>query len=312
MIAKQYIGESHSVKVVLDVVSIPTSSYYYKPKKGKKGRSKSTYTYTTDGLRLTESEVLKHIKQILSGEFVDYGYLKVTHWLRQYKACIINPKKVYRIMSENGLLNKYKPKKGSQRQWVKELVPQTEQAFDYLQIDIKYIYISHLKRNALILSIIDVRTRWLVGHIMKWSIGKQDVIDLFEQVFAVYPMAKQFYVRNDNGTQFTAGLVQQYFERKENVVQEFCKPATPQQNAHIESYHSIMESVVCQRFEFEDLNECQQTMNRFVQFYNYERIHSGVGYTSPYKYLLEADIDMENYCLEKVLDCSNSEKEILV
>ena len=312
MIAKQYIGESHPVKQVLDVVSISSSSYYYKPKQGRKGRSKSIYTYTQDGTRLTESEVLTYIKEVLSEEFVDYGYLKVTHWLRQHKDCVINAKKVYRIMSEHGLLNKNKPKKRSNRQWVKQLVPPAKQAFDYLQIDIKYVYVGHQRRNALIQSVIDVKTRWILGHIMKWSINKHDVINLFDQIFAVYPMAKQFYVRNDNGTQFTAAVVQQYFEHKENVVQEFCKPATPQQNAHIESYHSIMERVVCQRFEFENLPDCQQTMNRFVQFYNYKRIHSGVGYISPYKYLLEADIDMGNYYLENVLDCSNSEKEILV
>ena len=48
------------------------------------------------------------------------------------------------------------------------------------------------------------------------------------------------YVRCDNGAQFIAEMVQKYFKDKQ-VVQEFTKPATPQQNSHIQSYHSIME-----------------------------------------------------------------------
>jgi transposase InsO family protein len=78
------------------------------------------------------------------------------------------------------------------------------------------------------------------------------------------------------------------------VIQEFTKPATPEQNAHIESYHSIAERVICQKYQFDDLKEFQKTMERFKYFYNFKRIHSGVGYKSPYKYLLEKGIDMND------------------
>ena len=92
-------------------------------------------------------------------------------------------------------------------------------------------------------------------------------------------MPKQFIVRNDNGSQFEATIVQEYLRQK-GVNQEFTKPATPQQNAHIESYHSILESAVCQRFEFEDLQDFKQVMHRWKKFYNFERIHGGV--SSPF------------------------------
>ncbi|WP_416233530.1 integrase core domain-containing protein [Arcicella sp. LKC2W] len=94
-----------------------------------------------------------------------------------------------------------------------------------------------------------------------------------------------------------ADLVQQYFQDK-NIIQEFtgrhsAKPATPEQNAHIESYHSIMESVVCKRYEFDDLKDAILTMNQFREFYNFKRIHSGVKYKSPYRFLLNRGIDMK-------------------
>ncbi len=56
---------------------------------------------------------------------------------------------------------------------------------------------------------------------------------------------------------FIAEMVQKYFKDKQ-VVQEFTKPATPQQNSHIESYHSIMESTVCQKFEFSNISDAKK------------------------------------------------------
>jgi len=117
-------------------------------------------------------------------------------------------------------------------------------------------------------------------------------VALFDTIFESYRLPERFYVRNDNGSQFVAETVQQYF-RDKKVTQEFTKPATPQQNAHIESYHSIMERAVCKRHEFDSLEQAKQTMDRFREFYNFRRIHSGVGYTSPCKFLLKRGIDMK-------------------
>ena len=306
MIAAEYIKEGYPIKTVLNVVGIPRSSYYYKPVSGggRKGIPQSTHTATKSGRLVANNQVVEDIKEVLGREFVDYGYLKVTHYLRQQKKYIINPKKVYRLMHENGLLNKVTWQKKKQRNWVKELLPPAENAFDYLEFDIKYFYVAALNRDALLLSVIDVRTRWLVGHLMRWDIKQQHVINLFDQIFETYPLPKSFYVRNDNGSQFIAQKVQQYFENK-SVTQEFCKPATPEQNAHIESYHSIQEKVICQRNEFESLEELQQTLNRFVHFYNFDRIHSGVGYTSPAKHLLTLNINMNKFDLTCVLNCAS-------
>ncbi len=147
---------------------------------------------------------------------------------------------------------------------------------------------------------IDVYSRWVLGQYLSWQIGKRDVIRLFDSIFENYTMPDQIYVRNDNGSQMVAQCVQKYFEKR-NVVQEFTKPATPEQNAHIESYHSIIERVICQRYEFSDITEGGQTFNRFVMFYNYRRIHSGLGYMSPNRYLKNQGIEIKS-CEWNVLD----------
>ncbi len=292
MIAEQFIDDGYPVSKVLKMLRLPRSSYYYHPCSNQgKGRACSTHTLTGDGSYVSNEVVIEHIREILSGEFVDYGYLKVTHALRQQYGYRINKKKVYRLMKQAGLLYKRLSGPKTKRLWVSELVPQPQSYFSYLEFDIKYIWIAGQHRNALVLSVIDVFSRWVLGQLVSYSIRKEDVVRLFDQIFTIYPMPLRIYVRNDNGSQMESHVVQLYFADRQ-IIQEFTKPATPEQNAHIESYHSIIERVICTRYEFEDLPETIDTFERWLNFYNYERIHSGINYLSPYNYLLSMGIDV--------------------
>ncbi len=294
LLAQQFIDEGHPQDTVLRLMGIPKSTFYYKPtdESMKKGRPYSINTIKTDGSVVSNEDVVEHIKAILNEEFVDYGYLKTTHALRQEYRYIISPKKVYRLMGERKLLNLPTKSKLTKREWVRELVPKPVLHFSYLEFDIKYIYIKGKRRNALLITVIDVYSRWVLGQYLSWQIRKGDVIKLFDQIFDTYSIPEKIFVRNDNGSQMIAQSVQKYFEKK-HVTQEFTKPATPEQNAHIESYHSIIERVICNRYEFENLSEAGQTFNRFVKFYNYKRIHSGIEYLSPYKYLLSKGTEIK-------------------
>lgn len=292
MVAQQFIDDGYPVSKVLKILRLPRSSYYHKPGgTAGKGRKVSTHTLTGNGDFVSNDVVIGHIQQILSGEFVDYGYVKVTHALRQQFGYRINKKKVYRLMKQAGLLYKRTAGPKTRRLWVSDLVPQPQSYFSYLEFDIKYIWIAGQRRNALVLSVIDVFSRWVLGQMVSYSVRSEDVVVLFDQIFAIYPIPLRIYVRNDNGSQMESHVVQQYFADRQ-ITQEFTKPATPEQNAHIESYHSILERVICSRYEFEDLPEAVDTFNRWLDFYNYERIHSGINYLSPYNYLLSMGIDL--------------------
>lgn len=293
MVAQQFIDDGYPVSNMLKILRLARSSYYYQPCSSEgKGRRCSTHTLAGDGSYVSNEIVIGHIQQILSREFVDYGYLKTTHALRQQYGYRINKKKVYRLMKQARLLYKRPASAKGKRLWVSDLVPQPQSYFSYLEFDIKYIWIAGKRRNALVLSVIDVFSRWVLGQMVSYSIRKEDVVELFDQLFALYPMPVRIYVRNDNGSQMESHLVQQYFADRE-VTQEFTRPATPEQNAHIESYHSIIERVICARYEFEDLSEAVDTFNRWLNFYNYERLHSGTNYLSPYQYLLSEGIDIK-------------------
>lgn len=302
MIAIQFINEGFCKSKVLRMCKVPKSSFYNKPNTTinlqKKGVPKSIITHKKDGSSVENSHVLEDIKDLLMGEFIDYGYLKVTYYLQDEKEYCINRKKVYRLMKEAKLLNVPIPKQKNKKTWVTKLVPEPTEPFTYWEFDIKFIYIHHLGRYAPMLSVIDVYSRYLIGWTMQWSIKKEDVVGFFDAILKDHKLPKEIFVRCDNGSQFESNMLRDYLASK-NIVQEFTKPATPEQNAHIESYHSIIANAVCRKFDFTSLEHSIEVFERWEQFYNEQRIHSGIGFTSPIKYLKKMKKDLPKKDLDK-------------
>ncbi len=291
MVLDDFLEQEFPLRPLLRILALPKSSYYYKPTGNKAGKRPVNYFYK-QGDAVSKEQLVSDIKELLSHEFVDYGYYKTYIHLKQELGYAIGSSRTYSIMKEHNLLKFQRDQtKRVNRNWVRELVPVVNKPFEFLEFDIKFVYIKGKRTNVMVLTVLDVFSRWNLGQYIAYRIRKQDVITLFQRIIQQYPMPRSFIVRNDNGSQFIAAEVQAYFAEK-NIIQEFTKPATPQQNAHIESYHSIMESAVCQRFEFENKEDFINTLSRFRDFYNFTRIHGGLKYRSPASFLQKQGYDL--------------------
>ena len=89
-VASAFISQGYETKKILAILQIPASSWYYKSTGCKPGLRASTHTSTLDGKLISNVEVVEHIEALLQQDFVDYGYIKVTHWLRQKLRLVIN------------------------------------------------------------------------------------------------------------------------------------------------------------------------------------------------------------------------------
>jgi hypothetical protein len=67
----------------------------------------------------------------------------------------------------------------------------------------------------------------------------------------------------------------------------YIPPATPQLNGHIESFHSTVERLVCERYEFQNLKDAIEVFTRFYNTYNNERILECLLNKSPKAFLDE-------------------------
>ena len=91
-----------------------------------------------------------------------------------------------------------------------------------------------------------------------------------------------FVVRSDNGPQMTSKEFANYLKTiEEKIVHEFIPCATPNKDAHVESFYSIIETEFVQVHYFASFNELYILLGNFIIFYNDERIHGSLKYMTP-------------------------------
>ena len=276
------IEKGYQKKIVCKELQIQRSVVYYLQKENKPGRKASTVTMYKNEL-VTEQTVLTNVKSILDHEFLSYGYFKISKQLK-IDGFVINKKKVYRIMKSNNLLKPQRIRTTGKRNFVKFRKPNAESPLNYFEMDIKYIYIPQERRNAYLLSIIDVYSRKIIGHIFKRSIRKLDVINLWASLKSSLNDFKKITLRTDNGSQFIANDVRGFFHYH-GIKHEFTNIATPEDDGHIEAFHSILEREFLRRNDYTSFDELKSAISRFMKCYNEERLHGSLNYKTPNQYI---------------------------
>lgn len=265
----------------LSIAGITKHQYYYRPSGKTKGRKASDATLKIEGDNVEEtpnSLVVEAIKEIQKDPDTDYGYRKMTFAL-MILGFVINHKKVYRLMRENLLLQDLAKK--AQRAFVKCRKVLPASPLQVLEMDIKYVWVGQYGRHAFVLTVIDTFTRvvlaWEVAYQIKQALVKKVWEKLIRNYLQPYDCLRrgiQVEVRNDNDSRFAAKSVQDFFAEN-HLNQVFTHPYTPQENGHIESFHSIL-SRKLKRYSFWTLDDLEQTLVLFYEKYNNHRLHSSV------------------------------------
>lgn len=264
------------------LLGIPRSTHYYRPSNEKRGRKVSTHTFRSDGSYINNDQVIiALLEDVYSHEFVRYGYQLSTEELQEL-GFVINEKKVYRLMKERGLLLEKVTSGKIKRNWVKWRKIENAKPLEHICMDIKYVYIHGSHRNAYLLAIIDVATRYVLGWSLRWTMKHTDVILCLHKALHGY-QTESITLRTDNGSQFIANGLNKYLKNND-ITHEFTHVATPEENSYVESLFSCVEREVIQAYEFENLFHAQDVFARYFNFHNIKRRRHSLGRKSPLQY----------------------------
>ena len=292
-IAKKYIKQGYKITLVLKILGINRSTWYYnqnkeknpQQKKKSKGRPKPGYSMNKKGKKIKDEQITITIKKEIAGDSYCYGYKKITKVLNKQYKIIINKKKVYRILKELKLLKtqRKRKKKHPKRIAKNRTITKSNQLWE---TDIKYGYIPGIKKFFYILSVIDIFDKEIIDyHIGLRCTGrdaKQTVINALAKRGILNKKDKPI-VRTDNGTQFTSNIFK-YTMDEVNVCHELIPVRTPNKNAHIESFHNLLQDEKLKYYSFKTFKEAYIAVYEYMDYYNNRRIHGSLDYMIPVEF----------------------------
>ena len=212
-----------------------------------------------------------------------YGYRRVWKWL-QRENIKRNPKTVLRVMKKYGLLSEIRRR----RKWV-NLGQQVHKYENLLKrqfqadrpntkwvTDISYI---QTKEGVLYLSMIrDLYDNSIVSYKTATQQTVNLVLDTIRLAMKTEKkrVAAELQLHSDQGFQYTS---QAYFKLTQSygITPSMSRKGNPYDNAMAENFFSILKTECIYRHKPKTIKEANDLIDRYIHFYNHERIQNKTG-----------------------------------
>ena len=205
-------------------------------------------------------------------------------WLKNSKRIYHNPKTILRVMKKYGLLAEIR----RHRKW-QQMGQQVHKYQNLLNrdfhaeapnrkwvTDISYI---HTKQGVLYLSMIrDLYDNSIVAYKTATQQTVNLVLDTIRQAVRreKKKVAAELHLHSDQGFQYTS---QAYFKltKQYGITPSMSRRGNPYDNAMAENFFSILKTECIYRHKPATFSEADEMIDRYIHFYNHERIQSKTG-----------------------------------
>jgi len=213
----------------------------------------------------------------LKKEHPYYGVVKLTKQLLRTHGLHLTPGKAKRILDEHGFQTEELP----------PALPKGTRRFERLEpgelwmMDIMYYRLKKEGRFYLV-SVLDDYSRFIIAHRVCTTQSADNIIRVFQEAVENYGLPKQLLT--DRGSQFYSWKgVSSFQELLANLGVEhiLTRAQSPQTIGKIESFHRNIQKELLRRKEFSTIKEAAEAIKEYVNYYNFERVHMGIGYLVP-------------------------------
>lgn len=259
----------YSIKLILEVLNIPKSTYYRWKNK----------TYKND-------TVTQKVIELCEANHYTYGYRKITALINQCYTSPINHKRVQRMMQKHHLNCRVRTKKttriGKPYYKTDNLLQRQFKAscpMEVLTTDITYLPFGH--SMLYLSSIMDIYN----GEIVAYKIDDKQDQSLVNDTLNQIDIPEGCILHSDQGSVYTSYAYYQLCEEK-GIIRSMSQKGTSADNAPIESFHSSLKS---ETFYINNQLNCPNhividIVEKYIKNYNNNRIQQKLGYLSPVKY----------------------------
>jgi len=266
MVAQALREEAFSLRKALRHSGCSRQGYYHKPKK----RNISA-----------DPRIVEKIKQIALQRPL-YGTRRMAAQLSRELGVRINRKRVQRVYHQLGWTKPSIRKNDLLRSTVSSR-PKPTKPNELWESDLTYVHCG-VDSWAYLFNVEDVFSREWVSYVFDKYAVKENAILSVEKALVKHPEAVGVRLRSDHGSQYGSRSFKDSM-RILGVRQEFIAVNTPEQNGHVESFHKTLKREYVWTRDFQSFQEAADAIQEAYVDYNQRRIHSALGYLTPYEYL---------------------------
>jgi transposase InsO family protein len=233
-------------------------------------------------------EIKGLIKTIYNQHKGRYGYRRITDEL-QNRAIIINHKTVLRLMKLLGLksiirVKKYKSYRGENGKIAPNILERKFKAEAPNQKWATDITEFNISGNKLYLSpIIDLFNQEIVSYELTERPVFNQVATMLKKAFKKIPNNTNLMLHSDQGWQYQMKRYQCLLKEK-GIIQSMSRKGNCLDNAIIENFFGTLKSEMFYTQKFKSIEQLKREIDKYIIYYNNERIKSNLNKMSPIKY----------------------------
>jgi transposase InsO family protein len=210
--------------------------------------------------------------------FLKQGYRRISYEMLDENVAAVSPSSVYRVLKNEGLLNRWNTKKKSSKG---EGFKQPDKPHEQWHTDIKYV--NYRGTYLFFIGVLDGYSRYMLEHDVRLSMQEYDIELTVQKAREKYPDENPRLI-SDNGPQYLAKDFGNYLKE---VGLQHTKTSVgyPQSNGKIERYFRSMDEECLDVNSFLSIEDARRIIAKYVDYYNTKRLHSALYYLTPEDYL---------------------------
>ncbi len=264
--------------LLLEEARLPRSTYYYQLKK-------------LDGLD-KDKDLKAEIQAIFTEHKGNYGYRRITLELRN-RGFVVNHKKVQRLMKLLGLIarirrrRKYSSYQGEIGKKAENLIQRQFEASKPMEkcyTDVTEFAIPNSTQKLYLSPVLDGFNSEIIAFNLSCSPNLEQVKTMLEQAFT-----ENYYentvLHSDQGWQYQHDSYHRFLESK-GIQASMSRKGNSPDNGMMESFFGILKSEMFYGYEktFKSLNQLEQAIVDYIDYYNNKRIKVKLKGLSPVQY----------------------------
>lgn len=230
------------------------------------------------------------------------GYRRLTYQMLDEGIVALSPSTIYRVLKEEGLLNKWNTTKKSMKGtgYIQPKSPHQEWHTDIKYVNFKGVFL-------FLISILDGYSRYIIHHELRVSMTEYDVEITLQKAREKYS-GENPRIISDNGPQYISKDFQNYL-REVGLKHTRISVGYPQSNGKIERFYRSITEECLKTSSMLSLEDARNTVNKYVEYYNTKRLHSALFYLTPEDFLLGRVEDKLKQREIKIQNATQSRKQ---